>query len=87
MKGRMVRIGTALDAKESTRSIPAICKDRPAIVVLGNEEHGISDEVRKNVDHLVLIPFISENGEPQVDSLNVAQAASIIMYELSANGK
>ncbi len=84
MEGKMARIGTALDAKESTRKLPSLCKGKGAIIVLGNEEHGISDEVRKNVDHLVLIPFASETGEPQVDSLNVAQAASIIMYELSS---
>ena len=55
------------------------------LAVLGNEEHGISDDVRRNCDELVIIPwkgmdvgFESSN----VESLNVAQAASIIFYEM-----
>lgn len=93
MAGRMVRIGTALDAKESTADLKKICQDKPAIVVLGNEEHGISKEVKQNCDHLVIIPYggmeikhIAEDGTeydgPKVDSLNVAQAAAVIMYEM-----
>lgn len=85
MKDRMVRIGTALDAKESTADLKNIIGAKGAIVVLGNEEHGISDEVRANCDHLVLIPFggtaAGESG-PKVDSLNVAQAAAVILYEM-----
>lgn len=85
MKDRMVRIGTALDAKETTSDLKQIIGGKGAIVVLGNEEHGISDEVRSNCDHLVLIPYGGINaGEnaPKVDSLNVAQAAAVILYEL-----
>ena len=88
MSGRMVRIGTALDAKESSRDLSAICSGKPAIVVLGNEENGISDDVRRNCDNLILIPFAAgSEGGPVIDSLNVAQASSIIMYELSMVGK
>ena len=85
MKGRMVRIGTSLDAKKSSADIKSLCGAKAAIVVLGNEEHGISSEVKQNCDHLVIIPFSgmeAGSGEPKVDSLNVAQAASIIMYEM-----
>lgn len=87
MKGNMVRIGTDLSARSKFSSdIKSICKGKPAIIVLGNEENGISDEVRKNCDELVLIPFsgLAEGKkEPSVDSLNVAQASSIILYELT----
>lgn len=87
MKGNMVRIGTDLSARSKFSSdIKSICKGKPAIIVLGNEENGISDEVRKNCDELVLIPFsgLAEGKkEPPVDSLNVAQASSIILYELT----
>lgn len=85
LKGKMVRIGTDLTAKKSSRDIKEICRGKPALVVLGNEEHGISDEVRKNCDELVIIPFAGmTNGEKSapIDSLNVAQASSIILYEL-----
>lgn len=85
MKGKMIRIGTSLDGKKSTADLRKIAGEVPVIVVLGNEEHGISDEVKENCDVLCIIPFggmgAGEEG-PKVDSLNVAQAASIIMYEL-----
>lgn len=86
LDGKMVKIGTDLSAKKSSREIKSICKGKPALLVLGNEEHGISDEVRKNCDELIIIPFGGMNGgtaEAQVDSLNVAQAASVLLYELS----
>ncbi len=87
MAGKMERIGTALDGTKSSRDIPSLCRNKPAILILGNEENGISAEVRKNCDHLVLIPFAKDSeGKSKVDSLNVAQAASVLMYELSFSG-
>lgn len=83
--GRMVRIGTDLSAKKTIAEIHTICGSKPAMVVLGNEEHGISDDVRGNCDELVIIPFAGMAqgvSEPQVESLNVAQASSVILYEL-----
>jgi len=88
MAGKMVRIGTCLDAKESTSDLKKIADGKPVIVVLGNEEAGISNEVKENCDHLVIIPYGGMNAGsegPKVDSLNVAQASSVIMYELSKN--
>ena len=83
MAGKMVRIGTSLKAKESSSSLGRLVSSKPAIVVLGNEETGISEDVRLNCDHLILIPFApNAEGKPAIDSLNVAQASSIIMYEL-----
>ncbi len=84
--GKMVRIGTDLSAKKTCSEIQNICKEKPALVVLGNEERGISNEVRQCCDELVIIPFAgmkSGKKEPPVDSLNVAQASSIILYELT----
>ena len=86
LKGRMVRIGTSLAAKEAVSELGTMCKDKGAIIVLGNEESGISREVQKNCDHLVIIPFGGMSAgekEPKVDSLNVAQSSAIILYELS----
>lgn len=84
--GKMVRIGTDLNARKSCSEIGTICRGKPALVVLGNEEHGISNEVRQCCDELVIIPFAGMNSgkkEAPVDSLNVAQASSIILYELT----
>lgn len=89
VKGRMVRFGT--DVRCSTpitrmnglrtggTTADGAAKMLPAIVVLGNEEHGISDEIRENCDHLVIIPSPADD----IESLNVAQAAAIILYELT----
>lgn len=89
MQGKMIRIGTSLDAKKKVSDLPSLSKgdkgDRPLLVVLGNEENGISDVVKKNCDELVIIPWagMSEGVEEScIDSLNVAQASSIIFYEM-----
>jgi TrmH RNA methyltransferase len=48
------------------------------MIVMGNEETGLSPEVKASCDHLVRIP-----GTGDVESLNVAQAATLFLYELS----
>lgn len=85
MEGKMVRFGTSLNAKRTVSQMSSLKGDKGAIVVLGNEEHGISHEVEENCDYLVIIPYwgMSEGKASAVDSLNVAQASSVIMYELS----
>ena len=87
MKGRMVTIGTALDATEDVSLLRTVCRNKPSIIVLGNEEHGISDEVKRCCDHLVIIPYsgiTAGTTGPKMDSLNVAQASAVVMYELSS---
>ena len=46
-------------------------------LVLGNEARGLSEEVKK-IAHLIHIPA----GDKKMESLNVAEAGSIIMYHL-----
>ena len=81
--------GTALDAKKSVdflKDAAHVNPKKPILVVLGNEEEGISNTIKRNCDELVIIPWAGMgHGIEQscVDSLNVAQAASIIFYELS----
>lgn len=85
LNGKMCKIGTSLKAKKDVSQIRKSAGDRPLLVILGNEEHGISREVEKLCDELVIIPFsgMSEGfKEPLVESLNVAQAASVIFYEI-----
>lgn len=85
MAGKMMRFGTSLDATKKVSEIRNTCNGKGALIVLGNEEKGISREVKQNCDELVIIPFAgmgTNAGGPKVDSLNVAQAASVIMYEL-----
>lgn len=85
LKGKMVRIGTALEAKKPVSSLKEICGKKPALIILGNEENGISDVVKQNCDELIIIPWGGMKAgvsESLVDSLNVAQASSIIFYEM-----
>lgn len=86
MKGKMLRFGTDTRGKTPVAAIPALCaeKNKPALIVLGNEEKGISKIVRDNCDELIAIPFAEDAGlgrNPTIESLNVAQAAAIIFYE------
>lgn len=87
LNGKMIRIGTDLSAKKTVSAIHEIRKNKKSIlVILGNEEKGISDIVKQNCDELVIIPWggMSQGvKESCVDSLNVAQAASIIFYEMT----
>ena len=84
VKGKMVRIGTDLNASKNVSVIHDLCTKKPALIILGNEENGISESVRANCDELVIIPFfgMKKGKASPVESLNVAQAATVILYEL-----
>lgn len=49
---------------------------KPAMIVVGNEHVGISDTVREHADAVVRIPMFGK-----INSLNIAVAASLMMYE------
>ena len=85
VKGKMARIGTAVDAKTPLSKLRALCAGKPALIILGNEEHGISASVKSECDELVVIPSDGDwaGHAAPVESLNVAQAASVILYELN----
>lgn len=85
LKGKMIRVGTDLSAKKTAAKLKNLSSGgKPVLIILGNEEKGISDMVRKNCDELIIIPWDGmKNGkECVIDSLNVAQASSILFYEL-----
>ena len=92
VKGKMLRVGTDLQATKTVSELKGLVGatgtgacGKPVLIVLGNEEHGISDVVRQNCDELVIIPWAGMGAGIKsacIDSLNVAQAASIIFYEL-----
>lgn len=62
----------------SAVDIRAVPRDRPIAVVLGTERTGLSTTALRHVDLLATIPM--RNG---VDSLNVAAAAAVGLWELS----
>ena len=51
---------------------------RDSVLILGNEGKGISDELMALCDKMIKIPL-----SPDCESLNVAIAASIVMWEIS----
>jgi len=52
--------------------------DKKKIVLLGQEAGGLSKDIMKYADEIVSI-----EGKGRVESLNLAVAAAIILYELS----
>ena len=83
MSKKMFRVGTDVNAKTPVTKIKSLAKNKPLIIVLGNEEHGISDETKRNCDELVIIPYGSNASNRQIrriESLNVAQAAAIVLF-------
>lgn len=50
-----------------------------AILVMGNEANGISDQIISTIQHKLTIPPFSKN--PKTESLNVATATAILLYE------
>ena len=51
-------------------------------VILGNEDHGITQDIINDCDHVVMIPM-----EAGVDSLNVAAASSVAFWEIFGREK
>ena len=85
LKGKMICVGTDLSAKKTAAELKNLSSaGKPVLIILGNEEKGISDMVRKNCDELIIIPWdgMKKGKECVIDSLNVAQASSILFYEL-----
>lgn len=68
--------GTLLDG----RSIYTEPLEQQGVIIMGNEGNGISAEVRRHVNHPLLIPNYPL-GRPTADSLNVAVATAITCAE------
>ncbi len=64
--------GTCIDGAEP---YDRVSYDGKTAIVIGNEGNGISDDVRKIIDHNIFIPMSGS-----VESLNAAVAAAIVMY-------
>jgi TrmH family RNA methyltransferase len=67
-------VGTVLEGGESV--FEAEFGDRVAVLI-GNEARGLSEEAKRSVDLSVTIPMVGK-----AESLNVAVAAGIVLYEI-----
>ncbi len=73
--------GTLLEGKDMYDVMPSCRHDEtPAIIVMGNEGNGISQEVRSLITHPVRIPSYPKNAETS-ESLNVSIATAIVLAE------
>jgi 23S rRNA (guanosine2251-2'-O)-methyltransferase len=66
-----------LDAGASAKNIFATEIPTPAVLVVGAEGAGLGTNVRKHCDLLLTLPM-----RGRVDSLNVATAGAIALYEV-----
>ena len=72
-------VGLDAKAQEDIRRIPRFDKIG---IVLGSEDSGIRPVIERELDLMACIPM-----KGSFNSLNVAQAAAVALYELSARGK
>lgn len=70
-------VGTHLSGDTDYRTVKA---DRPTLLVMGNEQSGLTDELAAACQTLVRIPMAGE-----ADSLNLAVATAVMLYELCRN--
>ncbi len=77
--GTDVRTSTTLQNLKSTLAENNETEKSIAIVV-GNEEHGLDERIKTACQMLVKI-----EGSGEIESLNVAQATSILLYEVCKN--
>ncbi|HLG58812.1 MAG TPA: RNA methyltransferase [Vicinamibacterales bacterium] len=76
-KGWAVVGMTASSRTKELREIAPMIARHPTVIVLGHEGDGLSDEALEACSHRARIPMTN-----RVDSLNVATAAAIALYEL-----
>lgn len=78
------RIGwmvTGLAGETETELSQALSGGGKHVIVMGAEGPGLRDRVRKTCDQLARIPMMSGNARGEAESLNVATAAGIALYE------
>lgn len=67
-------VGTHLKGSTDYRTIPYA---RPTLLLMGNEQAGLPDEMAEACTHLARIPQVG-----QADSLNLAVATAVMLYEI-----
>ena len=66
-------VGADPHARHDTDAAPL---EGPVALVLGNEAHGLGEDVRRDLDHLVRLPI-----HGRAESLNLAAAAAVLLWE------
>jgi RNA methyltransferase, TrmH family len=71
-------VGTHLKGAVDYRTIPYA--DKPVVLLMGNEQQGLPDQLASSCDKLARIPQ-----EGRADSLNLAIATGIMLFEIRRN--
>ncbi|MEG0229163.1 MAG: RNA methyltransferase, partial [Oscillospiraceae bacterium] len=71
--------GTLLD--NEAKNLKEIVFSKKSVIIIGNEGHGISENIKNICDEKIYIPMKPFKG--QIQSLNAASAASVVMWEAS----
>ena len=74
---QMVTIGTDTRARMRISDLGKVIKEKGVVLVLGNEETGLPEEVKDRCSYLLRIP-----GTGNIDSLNVSQAAALFLHAI-----
>lgn len=69
-------IGT--DCEPGARTLPGVDLPRPMALIFGSEGRGIRELTKKESDVLLTIPL-----HGTIDSLNLSQAVSVVLYEVT----
>ncbi|MHC1775824.1 MAG: TrmH family RNA methyltransferase [Lentimicrobium sp.] len=70
--------GTMLEGED----ISKVNLGSEGIVIIGNESHGISDEVKPFISRRITIPAAAAGSSGRAESLNASLAGAIICYEI-----
>ena len=73
---------TGLDGKTNSDLKTSIKGNKRNVLVMGTEGKGLRERVKKTCDQLSKIPMISNSMPGHAESLNVATAAAIALYEI-----
>jgi len=82
---RLGWMATGLAGETDMELKDAVTGSGKHVIVMGAEGPGLRDRVRKTCDQLAKIPMMSGNTLGQAESLNVATAAAIALYEARRN--
>ncbi len=75
-------IGTSPYATKNYNEISDLCPLKTVLVVIGNEAHGLSEEISKRCTELVKIPLAND-----IESINVLAASSVVLFDLASRWK
>jgi len=74
LNNNLTMVGTSDSA---TMDYQTLDYQRPLVLLMGSERHGLSKEMSASCDHMVQIPMTGRS-----DSLNLAAATAVMLYEI-----